>query len=162
MQRLHTESISEASAAGAVVDAMPLLMHFFNESRRRTNVELSFLQLRMLGYISRHAGVSLSALNEYLGVTLPSTSRHVDYLVRRGYVRREVCASDRRLVQLGLTAPGGRALEQARRESRTQLAARLETLSAPECATVIEAMGHLQRLFSLEPSAPHREPKVHP
>jgi DNA-binding MarR family transcriptional regulator len=154
MQRLHEESISETRAAGAVIDAVPLIMHFFNDSRRRTALELSFVQGRMLGYIGRHAGASLSALNEYLGVSLPSTSRQVDYLVRQGLVRREECASDRRLVQLALTAAGRRAVEQARREAQIELAARLEGLSEAERAIVVEAMGYLQRLFSLEPAAP--------
>jgi DNA-binding MarR family transcriptional regulator len=130
-----------------VLGAIPPLMGFFHDSRRRAGSELSFTQVRMLGYLNRRPGVSLSALNESLGVSLPATSRQIEFLVRQGWVQREASQRDRRAIRLALTPAGQERLLEARHQSAEELARVFRRLSPAERGTIVEAMGHIQRLF---------------
>ncbi len=119
--------------------------------RRHRASDLSVPQFRTLAYIHRHPGVSLSAVAEHIGLTLPSMSKLVDGLVARGLITREPCAKDRRRVTLGITARGRALWETAHDATLSSLADRLEPLSESERTTVIRAMHVLQHVFASAP-----------
>src|SRR3982750_2274496 len=50
---------------------------------------LTIPQFRALQFIAMHEGASLSVTAEFLGLTLPSTSKLIDQLVRRGMLARD-------------------------------------------------------------------------
>jgi len=95
---------------------------------------LTVVQFRTLHFIESHAGDSLSATADFLGLTLPSTSKLVEQLVRRGVLTREHHATDRRRMTLKLTGKGEQLLRKARAVAGEQLAATLEKFPATELA----------------------------
>lgn len=72
-------------------------------------LELSFTQLRALHVLAERAGeqaVSVKALGDALGLSLPAVSRAVDGLVERGLVTRSECREDRRIRHVAITGDG--------------------------------------------------------
>jgi DNA-binding MarR family transcriptional regulator len=73
---------------------------------------LSFSQIKLVGLLGDAAEpVSLGALSDKLGLSLPAVSRAVDGLVKRGFVKREEDPLDRRSKRVRLTASGRRSWE---------------------------------------------------
>jgi DNA-binding MarR family transcriptional regulator len=89
-----------------------LLKHLLGSTNREFFAELqdagiSFSQLKCLGLLSNaDAPLSLGALSEDLGLSLPAVSRAVDGLVQRGEVRRQEDPSDRRCRRVTVSARG--------------------------------------------------------
>jgi DNA-binding MarR family transcriptional regulator len=81
-------------------------------------LDLSFTQIKALCALDADGEErSVKALAESLGVSLAATSRAVDGLFERGFVRRDEDAADRRMKRVGLTA-AGQAVPQALNEGR--------------------------------------------
>lgn len=139
--------------AHTVFEVVPQVMQSIRiEMRRQRGSDLSVLQLRALAYLGRNPGSPLSALAEHAGLTLPSMSSQVSGLVARSLIDRSISPEDRRFVTLTLTEQGKSVLDAARHNAQGSLAKTLEVFSAEECATVIEAMKLLERVFA--PSSP--------
>lgn len=68
---------------------------------------LAFTQMKALFILSEHDRLSVKDISGRLSMSLPAMSRSVDGLVRRGYVARHECASDRRS-RLVTLLPAGR------------------------------------------------------
>ena len=71
----------------------------------------------------------MSELARHKAVSLPTVSRSVDMLVRRGWVERCVDDSDRRQTLVRLTVDGRRILAECRRRFEDLLAEKLDALS---------------------------------
>ncbi len=74
----------------------------------------------------------MSELARHKGVSLPTISKSVDMLVRRGWVERFVDDTDRRQTLVRLTAGGRRVLAECRRRVELRLDEKLATLTAAE------------------------------
>jgi MarR family transcriptional regulator, temperature-dependent positive regulator of motility len=74
----------------------------------------------------------MSELARYKGVGLPTISKSVDMLVRRGWAERWVDKTDRRQTMVRLTAAGRRVLDDCRRALEKFLDERLASLSPVE------------------------------
>ena len=89
-----------------------LLKHLLSSTNREFFAELqdaglSFSQLKCIGVLSNaDAPLSLGALSEDLGLSLPAVSRAVDGLVQRGAVKRQEDPSDRRSKLVSVSARG--------------------------------------------------------
>jgi DNA-binding MarR family transcriptional regulator len=89
-----------------------LLKHLLRSTNREFFAELqdagiSFSQLKCIGVLSNaEAPLSLGALSEELGLSLPAVSRAVDGLVQRGAVKRQEDPSDRRSKLVSVSARG--------------------------------------------------------
>ncbi|MDI6827170.1 MAG: MarR family transcriptional regulator [Armatimonadota bacterium] len=131
--------------ASLVLETIPLLMCVIrSEIRKRRPAELSVPQFRVLAYLRRHEGASLSDLADHSGLTLPTMSKMVEGLVERGLVRREASHSDRRRVMLGLTRQGRTVFDSAAQGARMRIGELLSKLSAEEQMTIIRAMEKLR------------------
>src|SRR4051794_24791499 len=80
-------------------------------ARKRSRGALSVPQIRVLAQLARQPhgqghGMTNGELAERLGVTVPSMSRLVDGLARKGLLTRDVEARDRRRVALKLSRSG--------------------------------------------------------
>ena len=117
------------------------------EIRSHRGSELSVPQFRVLIFLNRHAGASLSGIAEHLGLTLPSTSKLIDGLVARNMVTRQMDPKDRRRVPLVLTALGRSSMQSAYKATESRLAERLVVLPASERRLIIEAMQVLESVF---------------
>lgn len=149
LQGASDSSASPGRCADEVLTGVPAAMRYIRqEMRDHRGAPLSVPQFRALIFANVHAGPSLSALAEHLGLSLPTASRLADQLVRRGLLQRQRAASDRRRVSLTLTARGDRVYQVARRATRAALARRFAELSEAERRTMRRAMCILERLFT--------------
>jgi len=142
------------ACARELLEVVPLVMRTIRaEMRRQRAPGLTVPQFRLLVYLERRQGASLSEAAAYLGLTAPSTSVMVEALRKRGLVDRRTNASDRRRVTLALTPDGQAAMETAREVTRARLAERLAALTEQERAVVSQAMNTLRPLFTGERQA---------
>jgi DNA-binding MarR family transcriptional regulator len=84
---------------------------FEEQLREVTGSGLTFTQLKLLNLISHTEGHTVSDVAAFLGVSNAAASKGVDRLVRRGLLKREEAASDRRAVELSLSDEGRVLLE---------------------------------------------------
>src|SRR5262245_52484967 len=147
-------NVSLDTCAREVLDVIPLVMRTVRtEMRRHRAPGLSVPHFRVLAYLGRNAGASLSEVAEHVGLQLPSMSTLIDGLVTRGFVTRAPSATDRRRVTLNLTPSGQATLATSRQHSQAKLAEHLAALTPEQQATIIAAMGALREVF-----APESEP----
>src|SRR3989449_5533355 len=103
-----------------------------------------FRSMRALGFLDANPDADLSAIADYVGLTLPSMSTLVDGLVRRGLVVRLAAPRDRRRLRLRLTGAGRAALRSALAAAQAVLETRFADLSPGERALVHRAMTRLR------------------
>ena len=145
---------SPEDCARELLDAVPPVMRVIrNEMRRQSKPELSVPQFRVLSYVNRNPGASLSAVADHIGLTRPAMSILVDGLVNRKLVARETDPADRRRLTLNLTRQGQNRYASARQHTQAQLATRLAALSLVERETLAAALHQLRSLFVDEVAA---------
>ena len=141
--------ITAEHCAQDVLDVAPLIMQAIRaDMRAHRRADLSVPQFRMLAFLNRNEGASLSGLAEFIGLTLPSASKMVDTLVTRKLVARKPCPNDRRRIKLALTAQGRAAFASSVVATRAHLAALLSSLSDREQTLVADAMNILRAVFA--------------
>ena len=139
---------SAEECARQVLEIVPLVMAAIRtEIRSHRGSELSVPQFRVLIFLNRHAGTSLSDIAEHLGLTLPSMSKMIDGLLARKMVTRHMHSEDRRRVTLALTALGRGAMQSAYEATESRLAERLAVLPVAERRIIITAMQVLESIF---------------
>jgi len=114
------------------------------EVRRLRPKQLSLSHIRALGFLDANPDADLSAVADYVGLTLPSMSTLVDGLVRRGLVARLAAPHDRRRLRLRLTKAGKGALRTALAAAQAVLETRFADLPPGERALVHRAMTRLR------------------
>jgi len=117
------------------------------EMRSRRTAELNVPQFRTLLFVSRNTGSSLSQVADHIGLTLPSTSKLVDDLIKGDLMTRQEHTADRRRVSLAVTARGLTLLEASRKGTLAYLADKLEGISGAERETILKAMKALRNVF---------------
>ena len=130
------------------------------EMKKRSALELTMHQFRAMNIISRHQGASLSLVSEHMGATISTTSKLVDSLTERGYVRRRTAEDDRRRLILDLSDEGNQALEKVHMEAISRLAEKLKCLSPGECGVLKLAMDLLRSALG-NPDSGKSEPQMH-
>ena len=139
---------SPDECARQILEIVPMVMRAIRtEIRSHRGSELSVPQFRVLIFLNRHEGASLSDIAEHLGLTLPSMSKMIDGLVARNMVTRQMDPEDRRRVTLVLTALGRSSMQSAYQATESRLAERLVVLPASERRIIIEAMQVLESIF---------------
>lgn len=138
-----------------LMDTAPKIMQSIRvEMRRGRSTDLSIPQFRTLGFIQRNPSLSLSALAEHLGLTLPSVSKLVDGLVKQKLVTRQEAVADRRRLTLVLTASGENIVNTARERAQANLAQKLGQLAKGDLDTIHRALEILRPLFMTREKRP--------
>lgn len=146
------EAASPKACAGEILDTVPVIMQFIRvEMRRSRGPGVSVPQFRVLTYLNRTEGASLSAVADRVGLSLPAMSRLIDGLVARDLVQREESPDDRRRVTLRLTNLGRDLVRTARAGAQMRLAEALSTLAPSHRSDVATAMQRLRPLFLPKP-----------
>jgi MarR family transcriptional regulator for hemolysin len=151
MQLLSPASNSrgaDEACANAVLDTVPMVMRVIRQHLRRHRSGLTVPQFRTLCNVSTGSGLSLSAVADFIGLSLPAMSRLVDGLVEKRLLTRKTCDEDRRHVRLSITPRGEATLREARDLARKHLAEALAGLPASQRAGVETTMRILRGLFS--------------
>ncbi len=143
-----------ATAAKTVLEVVPLIMRQIRCEMRAHGHGISVPQFRTLLFVDRNPGCSLAAAAEHLGITPATASATVDRLVRQGLMEREPARSERRRVQLNLTADGQELVHAARGSTQARLAERLSVLDGADLTRLETALA-LLRVALGEPCADH-------
>ena len=106
---------------------------------------ISLSQLKALGVIDDHGQMSLKAVGEALGLSLPAVSRAVDGLVKRGFLTREECPEDRRSKLVQITPEGSARINEIAELRMSGLVEFVETLSQEELDALAPALELLAR-----------------
>jgi len=115
------------------------------EMRKGAGVGLSVPQFRVLAFLGRTPGASLSAVAEFIGIADATASSMVDRLVRRRLVTRSGNPAERRRVMLTLTEGGRALLELARDHTRARVAEWLSSLRSSELGEMANGLALLER-----------------
>jgi len=102
--------------------------------------ELTLEQFQTLQAVSAADPLSIGALSARLRVALSTMSRNVSVLERNGYLLRARSAEDGRIVHVGISPKGKRALETLRCDERDVLADVYQRLPAGERPRVVRAL----------------------
>jgi DNA-binding MarR family transcriptional regulator len=134
------------------METIPLVMRFIRADMRAQNTaELSVPQFRTLAFLDRNPGASLSELAEHLGVTRATASANTERLVQRHFVDRYDHPEERRRVVLQLTEAGQQHLQERRAQTRTSIAALLESVTEEEMTQIDAALVLLKQIFEQQP-----------
>ena len=138
-----------AHATSELIDVVNLVSQAFWAELRRSGPTIEMSQWSTLRRIGR-SPCTMSELARHKGVGLPTISKSVDMLVRRGWVERWVDKSDRRQTMVRLTAPGRKVLVDCRRALEIFLDERLAHLSAPKRKAVDDSLQLVKRVLTVE------------
>ncbi len=119
---------STRTGAAELLDVVSLVTQAVWTDLRRSGAAIEPTQWTTLRLLAP-APCTMSELARHKGVSLPTVSRSVDMLVRRGWVERCVDDSDRRQTLVRLTVDGRRILAECRRRFEDLLAEKLDALS---------------------------------
>ncbi len=107
---------------------------------------LSAQDALLLGHITKHPGIGVSALADAEKISRPTMSAHIKRLEAEGLVARSDDAADGRRSGLAITPAGMDKLEIIRATRNDWLATRLARLPAEDRALLEAAAGALLRL----------------
>ena len=139
------------TCAHELMDTAPKIIQSIRyEMRRGQRANLSIPQFRSLRFIQCNPDASLSDLANHLGLTLPSVSKLVDGLVKKGLVNRQESSTDRRRLTLLLTHSGESIINSARANAQVNIAKILSNLSTEELSTIHGALELLNPLFTIQ------------
>jgi len=124
-----------AHATSELIDVVNLVTQAFWVELRRSGQTVEMSQWSTLRRIGR-SPCTMSELARHKGVGLPTISKSVDMLVRRGWVERWVDTSDRRQTLVRLTASGKKLLADCRSALEEFIDGRLASLSKTERDTL--------------------------
>jgi DNA-binding MarR family transcriptional regulator len=110
--------------------------------------ELTLPQWRALLVVARADGVRIGEIGSRVGMALPSASRLVRRLERRGLVSTARDESDRRGTIVRPTAAGLELWEHLVQYRRRMIADLLDTLPAPLPVELVGALERLERAFA--------------
>jgi DNA-binding MarR family transcriptional regulator len=136
--------------ARELLEVVPLVMRDIRtQVRSRRTPDLTIPQFRTLSYVNRNAGVSLTQVAEHIGITLPSMSKLIDVLLKKGLLTREEQPADRRRVKLLATPSGVKITEASRQGTMSYLTQKMGNMNADERATIIKAMKEMRSVFTV-------------
>ncbi len=139
------------ACARHLLETVPLVMRVIRrEMRGAAEVQLSIPQFRVLAFLGRHRGASLSRVAEHLGVQDATASAMVERLVKRGLVGRNTHPQERRRLELRLTQTGTALLELARGKARAYLSRRLAAASRSDLKALAQGLELLRRTLETE------------
>ena len=130
-----------------LLEVVNLVTQMFWADLRRSNHSIELTQWATLRRISR-SPCTMSELARHKGVGLPTMSKSIEMLVRKGWVERWVDRTDRRQTLVRLTADGRRVLADSRAHLEELLEQRLSKLTHGERTAVAAQLRRLRDALS--------------
>jgi len=138
-----------AHVTSELIDVVSLVTQAFWAELRRSGETIEMSQWSTLKRIDR-APCTVSELARFKGVGLPTISKSIDMLVRRGWVERWVDKSDRRQTLVRLTPKGRKLLTSFRKALESFLDQRLAALTAAERDAIDASMPLVRQVLTTE------------
>ncbi len=137
-----------SNCARELIETSPKIVQAFRvEMRTGHSSELTIPQFRTLRYVQKNPETSLSSVAEFLGLTLPTTSKLVDGLVRQALIIRKVSSLDRRFVTLLVSPLGESIVNKSRAESQKKFEEKLSTMSENDLELILKSLSLLNQIF---------------
>jgi DNA-binding MarR family transcriptional regulator len=150
------QNLQRENSVGFLVKRCGLLMTQVAE-RRFEQSSVSFTQwLALIGLSMEEKPVSATQLSKDLCHDMGALTRVVDDLERRGLLRRERSRTDRRTVEIRITAEGARLADEAKQVIVELLNELVGPFSLREVTTLISLLGRLRQ--HLEAAAVRESP----
>lgn len=140
--------VDAGTAARELLHVVMLVMRTLAADMRRSPDALAPTQMGMLMKVAG-GPCSMSALARHQAVSLPTISKSVDMLVRRGWLERWVDKHDRRQTMVRLTVEGRRVLGDIRKRSETHVRGSLSGLTAVEREQLLDVTRALTRVLAI-------------
>ena len=134
-------------ATTELLDVVNLVTQIFWADLRRSDQPIELTQWATLRRIGR-SPCTMSELARHKAVGLPTISKSVEMLVRRGWVERWVDKTDRRQTLVRLTAAGRRMLAESRSRLEEVLDERLSVMTAAERDTLAATLQRVREVLS--------------
>jgi MarR family transcriptional regulator, transcriptional regulator for hemolysin len=134
--------IDDRSLGFLINDLARLLRRNFD--RRLQSLGLTQAQWRAVAHLSRQEGMTQSALAESLEIQAITLTRLIDRMESAGWVERRSHPSDRRCVQLYLTAKSQPLLAEMQRRAAETLAETVTGLSSNAQQQVVDALQRMK------------------
>jgi DNA-binding MarR family transcriptional regulator len=159
---VQATAIPKAPPSSAAAVAQALYATSFTLSQRHARdlfqllheMELSVTQYKMLHLLSQQADEELSvkALGDKLALSLPTASRAVEDLHRRGYAERRECPEDRRVKRVRIADAGRRALNELHARNIAALTEFIATLTTTERRDLAAALAPVLARLEVRPT----------
>jgi DNA-binding MarR family transcriptional regulator len=138
--------MSPDETARLLLDVVMLVMRTVAADMRRSPRPLAPPQMGILMRIA--AGpCTMSELARFQAVSLPTISKSVDMLVRRGWLERRIDKDDRRQTMTRLTPSGKRMLAHIKQRTERQVTRTLAPLTPPEREELASTLNILRRVL---------------
>lgn len=133
-------------AARGLLDVVMLVMRTVAADMRKSPRPLAPAQMGSLMRIAS-GPCTMSDLARFQSVSLPTISKSVDMLVRRGWVERWIDKQDRRQTMARLTPSGKKVLAHIKQRTERQVTRTLAPLSPSERAQLVATLNILRRVL---------------
>jgi DNA-binding MarR family transcriptional regulator len=134
-----------------ILETLPPSMRAIREQMRAGRIDgMSVAQFRLLIFVRRNPGTSLSPLAEHLATSLPAASQLVERLVQIGLLTRGPHPESRRRIEVHLTPAGAAALAQCDARTRAWLCDRLSGLDEADLERIEGSLRELSGLLADE------------
>ncbi|MBI2266420.1 MAG: MarR family transcriptional regulator [Armatimonadetes bacterium] len=111
------------------------------------DLKLTLGQMRVLFELPQEDSISMGALSQALGISMPAATDVVDRLVRDGLVCRKSDPKDRRVVRVALTQPGAQVKSKCYCTKRQHWLSVLERLTPAERKRMVDHLVAFRRLL---------------
>jgi DNA-binding MarR family transcriptional regulator len=135
-----TEQVADEAAVDAVLMASRTLVAVATQSLGAAAEDTTIAQYRALVVLASRGPQRMVDLAVALGVPSSTAGRMCDRLLRKGLIRRHRARSDRREVQVSITAAGRQVVDTATARRRALLAGILDRLSPRQQSAVAAAL----------------------
>jgi DNA-binding MarR family transcriptional regulator len=142
-----TGAVDAGAAARELLHVVMLVMRTVAANMRRSPDALAPAHMGTLMKVSR-GPCTMSALARHQAVSLPTISKSVGMLVRRGWLERWVDKHDRRQTMVRLTTEGRRVLDSIKKRTERHVRHSLSALTAPERAQLVDVTRVLSRVLT--------------
>ena len=127
------------SGTTELLDVVYLVTQLIWADLRRADQPIELTQWATLRRIGR-SPCTIGELARHKGVGLPTMSKSVEMLVRKGWVERWIDKTDRRQTLVRLTSSGRRVMADSRKRFESILEEKLSTLSASDRSAIAATM----------------------
>jgi len=141
------DGVKTDDAARSLLDVVMLVMRTVAADMRKSPRPLAPAQMGSLMRIAS-GPCTMSDLARFQSVSLPTISKSVDMLVRRGWVERWIDKQDRRQTMARLTPSGKKMLAHIKQRTERQVTRTLAPLSPAERAQLVATLNILRRVLA--------------
>lgn len=124
----------------------PAMAKLRTEWRSFAPDEISVPQLRVLGNVFIGHNL-IGDIAKHLGVSQPATSMLADALIKKGLLKKDKTANDRRRSPLALTARGRDVYLKTRKATEVKLSKIIATLSEEEQRALAAGLVQIEKVF---------------